>query len=151
MQYAARRVTDEGFVLGVDLRRVEIELPEFVKSAVADVEVLEPITVYERFGDFDVVLSDMAPQTTGDKATDQYRSETLTRRAMAFATLLLRPGGHFAAKVFVGGGFKTLLSDMRKTFSEVKPYHAKATRAGSTEQYVVGRGLRANARTLPKP
>ena len=97
------------------------------------------------FGAFDVVLSDLAPQTTGDRLMDQYRSEVLTGRALDLARGVLRPGGHFAAKVFVGGGFKALLDEVKGAFGEVKSYHPKATRAGSTEQYIVGRGLKGGA------
>ncbi len=147
VQYAADKVGEEGFVLGLDKREVELALPNHAKTFVADVFGIDPAEVVERFGDFDVVLSDMAPKTTGDRTTDMFRSEELTRRALQFATTVLRPGGHFCAKVFVGGGFKTLLSDIGKTFSEHKAIHPKNTRAGSYEQYIVGRGLRASART----
>ncbi len=147
MQYAAEKVGDEGFVLGLDKREVELALPAHAKAFVADVFDIDPSSVTEKFGDFDVLLSDMAPKTTGDRTTDMFRSEELTRRALGFATTVLRPGGHFCAKVFVGGGFKALLSDVGKAFSEHKAIHPKNTRAGSYEQYIVGRGLRATART----
>lgn len=147
MQYAAERVGEEGFVLGLDKREVELSLPPNAKAVVADVFAVEPAALNEAFGDFDVVLSDMAPKTTGDRTTDMFRSEELTRRALAFATAVLRPGGHFCAKVFVGGGFKQLLADTGRSFAEVKPMHPKNTRAGSYEQYIVARGLKAGART----
>ena len=146
MQYAAERVGEEGFVLGLDKREVELSLPPNAKAFVADVFAVDPAALGETFGDFDVVLSDMAPKTTGDRTTDMFRSEELTRRALVFATAILRPGGHFCAKVFVGGGFKQLLADVSKAFSEVKPVHPKNTRAGSYEQSVVARGLKAGAR-----
>ncbi len=146
MQYAAGRVGPEGFVLGFDLAKVELELPEHTHSFVGDVFEVVPADITAEFGDFNVLLSDMAPKTTGDKATDMFRSEELTRRALTFATTVLRPGGHFCAKVFTGGGFKQLLADVRAVFSECKPVHPKDTRAGSYEQYIVARGLKANAR-----
>lgn len=146
MQYAAARVGGEGLVVGVDLRPVEIGLPSWCHSFVGNVEELDPAQLLERFGPFDVLVSDMAPQTTGDRATDQYRSEALVEVALTWAKVLLRPGGHFAAKVFQGGGFKELIGDLGRTFQEAKSFHATATRAGSKEQYLVGRGLKANAR-----
>jgi 23S rRNA (uridine2552-2'-O)-methyltransferase len=145
LQYAAARVGEDGLVVGIDRRTVEIALPSWTHSRVTDVEALRPEDLVSEFGPFDVVLSDLAPQTSGDRATDQYRSEVLTGRALDVARGALRPGGHFAAKVFVGGGFKALLDETRGAFSEVKAYHPKATRAGSTEQYVVGRGMKATA------
>jgi len=150
MQYAAGRVGEEGFVLGLDLAKVELDLPPFAQAFVGDVFEIEPAEVTAKFGDFDVLISDMAPKTTGDKTTDMFRSEELTRRALTFATTVLRPGGHFCAKVFTGGGFKELLADVRAVFSECKPVHPKDTRSGSYEQYIVARGLKANAR-IPGP
>ena len=151
LQYAAERVGEDGLVVGIDRRRVEIALPAWTVSREADVEALRPEDLVEEFGPFDIVLSDLAPQTSGDRATDQYRSEVLTGRALDVARGVLRPGGHFAGKVFVGGGFKALLDEARGSFSEVKSYHPKATRAGSTEQYVIGRGLKATAsRATPR-
>jgi 23S rRNA (uridine2552-2'-O)-methyltransferase len=146
MQYAAERVGDEGVVVGVDLKPVELALPSWVHTFVADVEDMDPTPLVDRFGDFDVVLSDMAPQTTGDRTTDVYRSETLARRALEIARVVLRPGGHMAVKVFQGGGFSVLLGEVRAAFQTCKPFHAGATRAGSREQYLIARGLKASAR-----
>jgi 23S rRNA (uridine2552-2'-O)-methyltransferase len=146
LQYAAERVGDEGLVVGIDLKPVELALPLWVHSYVADVEELDPRPLVEHFGDFDVVLSDMAPQTTGDRASDVYRSETLARRALDIARVVLRPGGHLAVKVFQGGGFAVLVADFRSAFQTCKPFQAGATRAGSREQYLIARGLKGSAR-----
>lgn len=145
LQYAAERVGEDGLVVGIDRKQVEIALPEWVQTRVEDVEAMRGDALVDEFGSFDTVLSDLAPQTTGDRATDQYRSEVLTGRALDLARVALRPGGHFAAKVFVGGGFKALLDEIKASFSEARAYHPKATRAGSTEQYVIGRGLKVTA------
>ncbi|MEM6993106.1 MAG: RlmE family RNA methyltransferase [Myxococcota bacterium] len=148
MQYAAERVGDDGRVVGIDLREVELALPSTCKSFVADVDEFEPQALVDTFGSFDVVLSDMAPKTSGDAGTDRLRSEMLFSRALHIATVVLRPGGHFAAKVFQGGGFPQLLKDVRAAFSECKPLHTKATRTGSPEHYIIGRGLK---RVSPSP
>lgn len=140
MQYCAGRVGEEGLVLGVDLRPVAITLPAWCTAVVGDVERWMPPPELR----FDVVLSDMAPQTIGDRHIDQWRSEELCRRALEIAAASLRPGGHFVAKVFQGGAFPELLTALRATFQEAKAYHAKNTRATSTEQYLIGRGLRAS-------
>ena len=142
MQYTAGRVGEDGRVVGLDLREVEIALPSTCKSFVGDVDEVDPKALLEKFGVFDVVLSDMAPNTSGDSGTDRLRSEMLFSRALYIATVVLRPGGHFAAKVFQGGGFPQLLKDVRAAFSECKPLHTKGTRTGSPEHYIVGRGLR---------
>lgn len=142
MQHAARRVGEEGKVVGLDLVPVELALPDWCESFVADVEELDPNELVERYGHFDVVISDMAPKTIGDSTTDRMRSEALFERALEIGMVALRPGGHFAGKVFQGGGFPQLIAQMRKAFSQVKPFHTKATRAGSSEHYLVGRGRR---------
>jgi 23S rRNA (uridine2552-2'-O)-methyltransferase len=146
MQYAAERVGPEGFVLGLDLRPVEIALPGWTETRIADVEETDAAALAAELGPFDVVLSDMAPHTTGDKASDQFRSEALCERALLVARTVLRPGGHFAAKLFQGGGFAALLADVRAAFAEGRAVHTEASRAGSREQYLVGRGLKAGAR-----
>lgn len=145
MQYAAERVGEDGLVVGIDLRPVEIALPSWTSTEVGDVFELDPARLVAQFGRFDVVVSDMAPQTSGDRTTDQYRSEVLTQRALEIAQHVLRPGGHAAAKVFQGGGFPALIQAFRGAFSEAKSFHATATRAGSREQYLIGRGLKASA------
>jgi 23S rRNA (uridine2552-2'-O)-methyltransferase len=144
LQYAAERVGDEGLVVGIDLREVELALPAWVHTFVADVETLDPSPLVDRWGRFDVLLSDMAPHTTGDRVTDVFRSEALAQRALEIAQLVLRPGGHIAVKVFQGGGFADLITRFKTTFAELKPFHAKSSRSSSTEQYLVGRGMRAS-------
>lgn len=145
MQHAGQRVGEEGLVVGLDLRPVELALPPWCEAFVTDVEALLPATLLDRFGPFDVVLSDMAPKTIGDATTDRLRSEALFEQALTIATAVLRPGGHFAGKVFQGGGFPQLLAQVRAVFSRAKPFHTKATRAGSPEHYLVGQGRRAHA------
>ncbi len=142
MQYSADRVGEEGHVVGIDLRPVELALPTWCEAFVADVEELDPRVLLDRFGTFDVVLSDMAPRTIGDNTTDALRSEALFERALELASVVLRPGGHFAGKVFQGGGFTGLLERVRGLFLQTKPFHTKATRAGSAEHYLVGQGRR---------
>jgi len=154
MQYAAQKVGDTGLVVGIDLRPVTVAFAANVYHSVADVWEWTPALLASEGQEvrFDLVVSDMAPQTTGDKHTDQYRSEALAARALELARQALRPGGHLVAKVFQGGQFPELLKQWREAFQETKPYHAKNTRVGSTEQYLVGRGLRAAAvlPALPK-
>jgi len=153
MQYASERVGENGFVVGIDRVPLELALPSWTTSIAADVLELEPATLVQRFGSFDVVLSDMAPKTIGHRATDQYRSEALTERALLVAKSVLRPGGHFVGKVFQGGGLNDLLSTLRQAFSEARSVHVTTSRAGSSELYLVGRGLKGSrpATTTPAP
>lgn len=151
MQYAAERVGAEGLVVGYDLRQCELALPSWVHPRVGDVTTLDTAALVAEHGHFDVVISDMAPHTTGDRISDQYHSEQLTLRALEIAEQVLRRGGHMTAKVFQGGGFGDLLARLRRTYGEAKSVHAEATRAGSRELYLLGRGLKVGGSTVRMP
>jgi 23S rRNA (uridine2552-2'-O)-methyltransferase len=94
-------------------------------------------------GEADLVLSDMAPNTTGHKSTDHIRIMAVVEAAYLFATEVLKPGGTFVAKVFQGGAEKELLARMKKDFTKVKHVKPPASRKESSEQYVVASGFRA--------
>lgn len=149
MQYVAEKVGDEGLVYGIDLRPVSLSFPANVQHAIADVFTWSPAMLGPDVR-FDLVMSDMAPHTTGDGHNDKWKSEALAARALEIARQCLRPGGHLVAKVFQGGQFPDLLKAWREAFQEMKPFHARNTRASSSEQYLVGRGMRASA-ILPAP
>ena len=89
---------------------------------------------------YDVVLSDMAPNTTGDKATDQIRSHQLFMRALELATDLLRPGGSFVGKLFMGGQFSEARDAVRARFATARTMRPQAVRGVSYEIFLVGLG-----------
>ncbi len=95
-------------------------------------------------GPADLVLSDMAPNTIGHRATDHLRIMGLVELAYDFATQVLRPGGCFVAKVFQGGTQSDLLQRMKQDFETVKHVKPPASRQESAEQYVVAKGYRRN-------
>lgn len=90
----------------------------------------------------DLVLSDMAPNTTGHKSTDHIRIMALVEAAYEFATQILKPGGAFVAKVLQGGAQQEVLALMKKDFTSVKHIKPPASRKDSSEQYVVATGFR---------
>jgi 23S rRNA (uridine2552-2'-O)-methyltransferase len=90
----------------------------------------------------DIVLSDMAPNTTGHSATDHIRIMALLEAAYPFACEVLRPGGTFVAKVFQGGTERELLAKMKKDFAVVKHAKPKASRSDSSEMYVIASGYK---------
>ncbi|MEM0985629.1 MAG: RlmE family RNA methyltransferase [Pseudomonadota bacterium] len=90
----------------------------------------------------DLVLSDMAANTTGHKQTDHLRTIALVELALAFALEHLAEGGHFASKVFQGGATKAVLDGLKANFAEVKHIKPPASRTGSPEIYVVAKGFR---------
>jgi 23S rRNA (uridine2552-2'-O)-methyltransferase len=93
-------------------------------------------------GRADIVLSDIAPNTTGHTATDHVRIVALAELAFDFAVQVLAPGGAFVAKVFQGGSEQQLLAPMKKAFSTVRHAKPPASRRESSELYVVATGFR---------
>ena len=97
-------------------------------------------------GPADVVLSDMAPATTGHAQTDHLRILALAEAAFAIAAELLKPGGSFLAKVFRGGAEGALLAELKNAFAERRHVKPPASRAESAETYVLARGFRGGLR-----
>ena len=93
-------------------------------------------------GPADLVLSDMAPNTTGHTATDHLRIIALAEMALQFAATVLAPGGGFVAKVFQGGSEGQMLAPMKRLFTSVRHAKPPASRKDSSELYVVAQGFR---------
>ena len=154
LQYAVGRAGPEATLVGIDRKEVELALPQNVHTFVGDVDKLKTAGLVARFGRFDLVLSDMAPNTTGNKDYDITASEDLFLRALDVATACSRIGGHFCAKVFQGGRFAELLRATADRYQQSRAYRCEHTRKQSREQYIVARGLRASvarAAEAPEP
>ncbi len=144
-QYAAEKVKSEegrGKVIGIDLLPID-PLPG-VEFAVMDFNDEDaPERLMEMLGgEADVVMSDMAANTTGHKKTDHLRIIGLAELAVEFARDVLAPGGTFVAKVFQGGTENQLLADLKRDFAVVKHMKPSASRADSSELYVLATGFR---------
>lgn len=129
-----------GQIVGVDLLPVRLSFGQnvhIIQGDIYDVQ-LEQLLPFGR--EFDVLLSDMAPNTSGIKSLDQDRSLVLCERALEIAQVLLRPGGRFCVKVLEGGGMQNFIAACRQIFQEVKIRRPKGTRAASMETYVIGLG-----------
>uniref|UniRef100_A0A7C4EKB1 Ribosomal RNA large subunit methyltransferase E n=1 Tax=Fundidesulfovibrio putealis TaxID=270496 RepID=A0A7C4EKB1_9BACT len=142
--YAAKKVGPEGRVLGVDLNHTDTAFPENVTFMVAD--ALHPgpefSAVLDSMKPFHLVISDMAPRTTGQRVTDQARSLELVEQALAIAGTCLIKGGHFVAKIFMGPDVKAFTDSMRGAFEKVKTAKPKSSRSESFEQFIVGLGFK---------
>jgi 23S rRNA (uridine2552-2'-O)-methyltransferase len=142
-QVAVERVGARGIVVGVDLA----ETAPIAGANILRADVHDPATVTairaELGGLADVVLSDMAPATTGHAVTDHVRIVALAEAAFAVASEILRPGGVFVAKVFQGGAEGPLLAQLKRAFSELRHAKPPASRAQSAETYVVAKGFRS--------
>jgi 23S rRNA (uridine2552-2'-O)-methyltransferase len=142
LQYACAKVGPGGRVVGVD--RTELDASPPPNARVIACNVLEvPAHRLLELADgecFDVVLSDMAPDTTGIAFTDQARSIELFLRALGLAAELGCSGGSFAGKIFMGEGFQEALQEVRALYTRTKNVKPEATRKSSSELYVVGTG-----------
>jgi 23S rRNA (uridine2552-2'-O)-methyltransferase len=142
LQVAAELVGPKGSVTGLDLQAVTIELPVNVRTLVGDAFKMDP-EVLTLGQPFDVVISDMAPNTSGAGSGDHLRSVALCRRVLEILPGVLRPGGHLVMKVFEGEAYPALLRETGAVFMQVRGYKPEATREVSREMYVTGLGYRA--------
>lgn len=137
--YAAEVTGAAGRVEGLDLSPVTIALPAHVTVHIGDVfEVAQRPA--EFFGNpFDVVLSDMAPATTGSRGVDAARSFNLCEAALSVARQVLTPGGTFVCKIFQGEDFKRFIDAVRADFAEQRIFKPQSSRKASSEIYLVGK------------
>ncbi|HDR15296.1 MAG TPA: RlmE family RNA methyltransferase [Desulfobacteraceae bacterium] len=140
-QYCLSRVGAEGVVVGIDLVPVN-KMPagnfHFIQ---ADINEIDETLLTDFMPRADVVLSDMAPGTTGSRVTDSARSFALGGKALETAEKMLNNGGVFVCKLLEGESVRDFVSKMGTRFRDVRIYRPKATRKRSSEVYVVGRSF----------
>ncbi len=148
-QIAAKVVGPKGKVVGIDLLPIDpMAGVEFIELDFLDESA--PGRLIEMLGGpADVVMSDMAANTTGHKKTDHLRILGLAEAAIYFAREILAPGGAFVAKVFQGGTENQLLADLKRDFAVVRHVKPAASRADSAELYVLATGFRGAAGETP--
>lgn len=140
-QYALLKIKPGGLVTGVDLK-----VPDHLSDArfrfmKADILTLEPESLHEKAGSLNVVMSDLAPRTTGLKEVDAARSMDLVRKASEIASKMLLPKGRFICKVFEGEDFKEFRVEVSHRYENVRVFRTETTRKGSREVYVIGQGF----------
>lgn len=144
--YASKIAGPQGKVVAVDLqagKRMQQTGRSAVEFVRGDIMSEETVAEIHRFAKkFRVVLSDMAPQTTGSKWADQQQSLELSRRAFDLAKQMLAKGGAFYCKVFEGEDFKEFFDSVRKHFEKAKIVKPKSSRSESREVFVLGMGFR---------
>jgi len=136
-QYSVVKVGPTGEVVGVDLKKPErFSSPRF-KFIEADVLSLDVQWLREEVGARELVISDLAPATSGIAVTDTSRSMQLARRALEIALAVLKKGGHFLCKVFEGQEVKAFKTELAEHFARVQTLRPSAVRKASREIYLL--------------
>jgi 23S rRNA (uridine2552-2'-O)-methyltransferase len=156
MQVASELVGPAGRVVGIDLQDVAAGMPPNVSSMVGDIFKASSQDFLGAAGfapgdlsvGFDVVLSDMAPNTTGHG--DDLLSARLCRRVLELLPPLLRPGGYLAMKIFEGGDYPAVLNETKALFREARGFKPQASRDVSRELYIVGHSYRPPTAAMGK-
>lgn len=135
--YAAQKIGPSGKLLAVDLCEIGVPLGPNARFSRGDALSLanEDLAL---FAPYDVVLSDMAPSTTGSRIADQTRSFELVMRAAAIAEALGAPGGAFVGKIFMSDDFVKARDALRALFTDVRTIKPEGTRSNSVEVFLVG-------------
>ncbi len=143
-QYAAQKTGDKGLVFGIDLKPIEIKLPN-VHFMQGDINEFDLETLFNKYGfdkKMDVVMSDMAPNTTSNRFTDQARSYDLCVMALGASLKFLKQGGHFVTKIFDGEDAMVFRDEVKEYFTEVHVMRPKSVRNSSKEIFVVGKRMK---------
>jgi 23S rRNA (uridine2552-2'-O)-methyltransferase len=143
LQVAARRVGPQGRVIGIDLKPITHRFAEPTVRAIAGDFISMPREqLLGGLDAFDVILSDMAPTTTGVPMADHHVSVRLCDALLDRCPELLRPGGNLCMKVFEGEAYPDLLARTKSLFENVKGFKPKASRGESREMYIIATGFR---------
>ncbi len=140
MLYAGKQVGKKGRVLGIDLKAIDIALPENITAIQDNILKLEHPGFIEAVEGFHTIMSDMAPATTGRKDVDALRSVELCRMALETALTHLAPKGNFICKIFQGNGFKPFEKEVKTAFAQCKIFKPESCRKHSKEIYIIAKG-----------
>lgn len=141
--WVLKRLAGKGFVAAVDLQALGMDPPyanfRFFRGDLYAPELRSELV---SLGPFDLVLSDAAPATSGNRIVDQGASEAIVEAVIDYAFECLAPGGAFVAKIFQGGAEKPMLERLRTRFAQARGFKPKACRPESFETYLVGSGFK---------
>lgn len=145
IQYTSKKIGEEGFAFGIDIKNVNKKLfnlknVEVIQQDIFEISKLEQIN---QKSNFDVLLSDMAPNTMGVRSVDQIRSLNLIEKIFEIMPVFLKPGGHCVLKVFDGHEAQVYLKEQKSKFESFDYLKPKSTRSVSKEFFVIGRGFKA--------
>ena len=144
IQYTAKKVGPDGQVVGIDIKHVNKKLLGLRNVKVFEKDIFD-VTSVEDLGEsdqFDVVVSDMAPNTTGVRSVDQLRSLNLIEQVFYHLDVFLKDGGNFVIKVFDSHDAQMFLKEQKSRFKEYNYLKPKSTRSVSKEFFVIGKGYK---------
>jgi len=142
LQYTSEKVGDNGLVVGVDLKPPSVALPQWVRFIQGDVLELTVERLRQETPIYDIMLSDVAPKTTGVRFADAAASQELVEKAMELAFELLKPGGSFAAKIYGNQNMGELVARLKGRFEMAKAHKPPASKSASREIYLLGCGFK---------
>ena len=140
----AKKIIKKGKILAVDIKEMEkIDNVEFIKADIDNKDIFKKINFYFE-KEFDVVISDIAANTTGNKNLDSYKTGDLCMAAMNLAKNVLQANGVFLSKLFMGSVFKEIYEKAKKHFKFVRAYKPQSSRKESKEIYIYCKGVYKN-------
>ena len=143
-EYTVKKIRT-GTLLAVDINEMEpIDGVSFIQGNIQDQILQEKL--FEEIGNkkFDLIISDMSPNKTGNKVSDQYKFYNIAYSILEFSQNGLMSKGMMVMKVFIGLGFEEFKSDLRENFETVNYFKPKSSRKESRETYVIAKNIRYN-------
>ena len=137
--YTSKLTKSHGKVYGIDLKEINIVLPDNAIAIKEDIYNFVKSDFLKINKNFDVILSDMAPSTTGRKDIDTFKSFELCKTALIIVENCLNQNGNFVCKIFQGNDFNTLVKNVKLIFKETKIFKPQSTRKQSREIYIVAK------------
>ena len=140
-QYVSK-VVKKGKLISIDLKEMEkIENNIQIKGDFTEIDIQDQIKKYLN-KELDVVISDMAVNTTGIKSIDSIQTGELCKEAMIFSKIVLSKKSYFISKIFMGSTFNEIVALAKKIFKEVKVFKPKSSRKDSKESFIICKNLR---------
>lgn len=150
-QWILKRLAGTGFLSAVDLQDMQIASAtdnfSFIKGDLYDEAVRAKLA---SLGPYNLVLSDAAPSTSGNRFVDQSQSANIVEAVMEYGFSMLKEGGSLVAKIFQGGSERELMDRLHAEFALAKTYKPEACRSQSFETYLVATGFRKTAPIRPR-
>ena len=144
-QYATEKLDGDATIVAVDLLEMDaLPCVDFIQGDFREDDILEALQQKLSDRHADLVMSDMAPNISGNRAIDQPRSMYLVELALDVCNDVLKPGGAFVCKLFQGEGADAFIATARQRFQRVKVMKPEASRSGSREVYLVALGFRGD-------